>query len=59
MSEGICDILKRSERKIDVFHPKVFKDVTISMPLMDCDDYFIREGKISWENETSATLEVS
>jgi hypothetical protein len=28
------------------------------MPLMDEDDYFIREGKLTW-NGAAATLEVS
>ncbi|KAF8173125.1 hypothetical protein BJ912DRAFT_932123 [Pholiota molesta] len=33
----------------DVFHPKVFQDTTVSMPLMDRDDYFVRQGKLIWD----------
>lgn len=42
----------------DVFFPKCFNDTTVSMPLMDADDYFIREGRLTWHHK-GATLEVS
>lgn len=31
----------------DVSVPKLFNNATVSMPLMDFDDYFIREGRIT------------
>jgi len=38
--------------------PKFFKDTTASMPLMDKNDYFVREGTLNVNGEV-LTLEVS
>ncbi|KIM34655.1 hypothetical protein M413DRAFT_14961 [Hebeloma cylindrosporum] len=40
----------------DVSHPKSFDDTTSSMPLMEPDDYFIRQGTLSWQGG-AATFE--
>lgn len=51
---------KVSEKEVDVFCPKLFNNTTVSMPLMDPDDYFMRDGRIRWcDNNLTPTLEVS
>jgi hypothetical protein len=42
----------------DSSFPQSFKDTTVSMPLMDNDDYFVREGTLTWEG-AAVTFEVS
>lgn len=42
----------------DVSHPHSFNETTASMPLMHADDYFVRQGTLSWSGGP-VTLNVS